>query len=149
MNFKTPTAGNYTIAIDHTDGLFLNGQDIFLRDKLAIVEHDLKLAPYTFLSEAGNFSDRFELFYQTPLGIENPTVKLDNIIAYKQGGDIIISSNKAMTSVKVFDIRGRLLIEKSGLNTIELRIDGGLSEQVLMLRVTLENNVTIIKKIIN
>jgi hypothetical protein len=33
LNFKTSVAGSYTIAIDHVDGLFSKGQDIYLVDK--------------------------------------------------------------------------------------------------------------------
>ena len=34
LGFKTDVAGNYTISIDHVDGLFSSGQSIFLKDNL-------------------------------------------------------------------------------------------------------------------
>lgn len=42
LAFKTTTSGNFTIAIDHVDGLFTAEQDIILKDNTTGLETDLK-----------------------------------------------------------------------------------------------------------
>ncbi|GEP52266.1 hypothetical protein FNO01nite_29380 [Flavobacterium noncentrifugens] len=150
MNFKTPSDGNYTIAIDHTDGIFTGQQDIFLRDKRTAATQNLKVGAYTFASEAGNFNDRFEIFYDNTLAVNDPVAGNGGIIAYRQNGAIVINSGKAlMDAVKVFDIRGRLLFQKSGIHDAEERLDAAGPLQVLILRIAMENGTTVTKKIIN
>ena len=65
IGFKTsievPTL--YKISIAQKEGWFFNNQDIFLRDNLLNVLHDLKLTDYLFTSEIGAFNERFEILF--------------------------------------------------------------------------------------
>ena len=64
LNFTATTAGSYTIAIDHVDGLFNNpNQNIFLKDNATNTTHNLRESAYTFTAAAGSDSSRFELVY--------------------------------------------------------------------------------------
>ena len=64
IGFNVPTSGNYSIGINTADGLFLGTQDIYLKDELLNIYHDLKSAPYTFTATAGVHNDRFKLVYK-------------------------------------------------------------------------------------
>ncbi|MEN0080399.1 MAG: hypothetical protein AAGC51_03000, partial [Flavobacterium lindanitolerans] len=92
MSFKTDVAGNYTIAIDHVDGLFAGSQEVFLKDNTTGQLHNLKSGAYSFASETGVFNNRFEIVYRAALGVKVPAISSNNIVAYKQNGSLVINS---------------------------------------------------------
>ncbi|WP_162126242.1 Ig-like domain-containing protein [Flavobacterium phycosphaerae] len=150
MNFKVAAAGEYTIAIDHVDGLFAGNQTVYLRDNTTGFIHDLTTGGYTFSSEAGNFDTRFDVLYQLPLGYTNPVFNANQVVIYKNPANefVVNSGNAVMASVKVFDIRGRLLVEQKGINASQITINAGLSNEVLLVQVTSEDGVMVTKKVI-
>ena len=150
MRFKATTAGSYTIAIDHVDGLFANGQTVFLRDNLVGVTHNLNNGAYAFTVEAGTFDTRFEVVFQTTLGTANPTLTANQVIVYPSGDNALTvnTGNKPMHSVKIFDIRGRLLVENNSINATQTKMNVSLTNEVLLVQVTDENGITVTKKVI-
>lgn len=151
MSFSATTAGNYSIAIDHVDGLFLGSQSILLVDKLTGTETDLKAGAYTFTAATGADKTRFSLKYQKNLGINTPVFDENNVTIYKNKGTIqIISTVVTIANVKIFDIQGRLLFEKSKVNAKETCIESSkFSTQVLIVRITGEDNAIVNKKVVN
>lgn len=152
MNFNAETAGNYSIALDHADGLFAGSQDIFLKDKFLNSIHDLKQSDYAFASAEGNFADRFEIIYQnTTLGVDNPEPKDNQVVVFKEQGVFKINSGKTIIAdVKVFDIRGRLVYEKNDINSNATSLDGLKAEQeVLLLRIVSDEAKVFITKVVN
>ena len=150
LNFKVTTAGNYTIAIDHVDGLFTVGeQSIYLKDNLTATIHNLNTDSYTFASDAGTFSSRFEIIYALPLGTGNPIFTANNVIIYSHDNEFVVNAgNIIMSSVKVFDIRGRLIEEKTNINASQTTIKGGLANEVLLIQITSEDGIVVTKKVI-
>ncbi|MGV3697206.1 beta strand repeat-containing protein [Flavobacterium sp.] len=147
LSYKVTTAGSYTIAIDHVDGLFAGTQAIYLKDNLTATEHNLQAGAYTFASDAGTFNSRFEIRYQPQLS--NPVFTANSVVVYSQdNGFVIHSGNTIMASVKVFDIRGRLIEEKSAINASQTTIKGGMANEVLLVQITSEDGVVITKKVI-
>lgn len=150
MQFKVTTAGEYTIAIDHVDGLFTDGQVVYLRDNLTGVIHDFSAGSYTFASESGTFTSRFEILYQIPLGYSQPVFNTNQVVVYKNNTDEIVvnTANVLMKSVKVFDVRGRLIEEKSNVNATQTTLKGGNANEVLLVQVTSQDGLTVTKKVI-
>ena len=151
LNLKITTAGNYTIAIDHVDGLFSGGsQSIYLRDNDTGTIQDLNTGGYTFASTAGIFANRFDLLYQLPLGYYVPTFNENQVVIYEnQSGEFVINtSNVNMAFVKVFDIRGRLLETKTNINSNQTTVNTGLANEVLLVQITSEEGITVTKKVI-
>lgn len=151
LNFKTATTGSYTIAIDHVDGLFTGNQDIFLRDNLTSVTHNLKTSAYTFATQAGSFNARFEIIYtNTTLSTENPLFDSNSIVLYKQENRLIINSGKVVIDhVEVFDISGKLLIARKKINSNKVSINVGETNQILIVKITSTDGVTVNIKTIN
>jgi hypothetical protein len=150
LSFKTDTAGNYTIVIDHTLGLFAGQQDIFLKDNLMGIVHNLKTSPYAFTSGAGSFNDRFEVIYQAPLAVFQPSDAASSVTVYKQQQQIVINTGQMpMAAVRIFDVCGRLLAGKDNIDAGETRLGADFSNGVVVVRITLKNGVTVTKKIIN
>lgn len=150
LNFKAATAGNYTIAIDHVDGLFAgNSQNLFIKDNLDGSYHNLNNGSYTFASAAGTFASRFELLYQNALSVPNNSFNSNSIIVYHQLDDIVINTGTiTMAAIRIFDIRGRLLMEKKDVNASETRVNVGVANQVLLVQITSEDGITVTKKVI-
>ena len=150
LSCKITDAGDYTITLDHVDGLFTGGaQTIYLRDILTGTEHDLQSGAYTFASDAGTFTNRFEIIYQSQLGTNHPTFTANNVVIYNQNNDFVVNSGTIiMSSIKVFDIRGRLLQEKKGINASQTTISGGLADEVLLVQITSQDGVVVTKKVV-
>ncbi|MGQ2984952.1 T9SS sorting signal type C domain-containing protein [Flavobacterium sp.] len=148
LSFRANEPGIYAIALDHADGIFVQGQDIFLRDNMLEVIHNIKESAYAFTTEAGTFEGRFDIIYAEVLGINEMPVNGNNVIVFKNGNSINISSGDAeITSVEVYDIRGRLLYDEKATGT-EIVIEALAAEsQILIVNIdTVKGKVT--KKII-
>jgi len=133
------------------DGLFSGSQDIFLKDNLTNTVHDLKQSAYTFVSDAGVFNSRFEIVYNSsPLATQNPVFSENSVVVYKQNDTLNINAgNRMLQGLKIFDVRGRLLYEKSAIHTTSLAIkDLKAEQQVLIVQITSEDGVMVAKKIV-
>jgi hypothetical protein len=151
MSFKATTAGNYNIAIDHVDGLFSGFSNIYLRDNLTGTVNNLTTSNYSFAANAGTDNSRFEVLYSLPLSNNNVTFNDNNVIVYKNNETININSgSQTMNNVKIYDIRGRLLIEKTNINASQIAINSStIGNQVLVIQITSDTNIKVNKKIVN
>jgi len=151
LAFKAETAGDFTIAIDHTDGLFANGQDIYLVDNTTGLETSLKETAYTFNAAAGTDNSRFSLKFQKTLSVIESSFDENSVIVYQKNGAIYINSKTlAINGVKVYDIQGRLLNEQKKLK-VNAAVVSNLraKNQILIVKVVGENNSVVSKKIMN
>lgn len=150
LGMNIPTAGNYSISIDHFDGLFSEGHDIFLKDKTLNTIHDLKLNSYSFSAEEGVNNNRFELVFKNST-LENHDFDADtaHISISKQNSTITVRSSKEnLTSVAVYDLLGRLIYQSQQISAPTYTTNLFTSEAVLLVKVITEANQTIIKKIL-
>jgi len=149
LKLSVTTAGNYTISLDHVDGLFSASQDIFLRDNQTGFVQDLKAGSYSFTSDAGTFASRFDVIYQSPLGVENPSLN-NQLVVYNNGvGEFVVNSGSIeMKSIKVFDLRGRLLNVFDNINSTQTKVSGGNANGVLLLQITSTDGAVVTKKVI-
>ncbi len=150
LQFTATDAGTYTISIDHVDGLFETDQAIYLRDALTGAEQDLKEGAYTFASDAGTFADRFNLAYANLLSVNNSVLDANSIVVFKNDAQsfTINSGNATMQTVKVFDIRGRLLATQNNINAIQTTVAAGQANEVLLIQVTSVDGITVTKKVV-
>ena len=150
LGFKTTTAGAYTISIDHFDGLFSSGQNIFIKDNLTNTIHDLRTSDYTFLTEIGVFNSRFQIVYvNSTLNNTLPQFNANTVIVYKNNQKIVVNTSSfLMSNVKLYDASGRLLKESHGINANEIIMDAPSSNEVIFVKITSQNDSVITKKII-
>jgi len=150
LGYKTTVAGDFTISIDHVDGFFDN-QKVYLEDKTTGVISDLKTQDYTFKTEAGTFTDRFALRYT------NKTLETDDFENVNEGlfvsiKDKVIKVASAKENIKeihIFDITGKSIYQKGKVGTTEYSISNlQSSDQVLLVKIVLENDYTTTKKVI-
>jgi hypothetical protein len=150
LGFKTEVDGNFTIAIDHFDGLFLGSQDIVLKDAISGIETDLKSTAYNFAAKAGIDNNRFSLKFQKTLGVNSEVFDESSVLVYKNKGAIHIKSTTAISDVKVYDIQGRLIFEKIKVNANETTITSSkFGNHVLIVKIIAQDNKVVNKKIVN
>jgi hypothetical protein len=151
LNFKTDKAGDYTIAIDHTDGLLAAGQDVYLVDSTTGTETNLKTSGYTFTATAGVTNSRFSLKYQKTLKVNEVALNDNSITVYKNNGVVYVNSaEKAINSIKVYDIQGRLIAVQNNVKANVATINNlKATHQVLVIQVTCEDNKVVNKKVEN
>ena len=149
LGFKVTTAGDYTINIDEVDGLFVTGHPIYIEDLLLSTTQELTQSPYTFTSAAGVFDNRFVLRYtDTSLGIH--TVDNSNSIhVYTKNHQIFVQSELSqLTEVAVYDVLGRLLFENKNIKSRECISSTITNQQTLIVKIKLDNEQVITKKIL-
>ncbi|MBC7846026.1 MAG: T9SS sorting signal type C domain-containing protein [Flavobacterium sp.] len=151
LNFKTDVAGDYTIGLDHVDGLFAEGQNVFLKDNTTGTETDLKAGAYTFTTVAGTDNARFSLKYQKTLNIDAPAFSENSVTVYKNKGTFYVNSGSTtISNIKVFDIQGRLIAEQKNVKANSATIkDLKFTQQVLIVKITSEDNKVVSKKVVN
>ena len=150
VGLNITTSGNYTIAIGAVDGLF-DQQNIYIEDTYLNVISDLKQSPYSFSSAIGIFNDRFKLRYTTAALGTNTVVKNDAAvkITTTQNEITIISNADNISKIEIFDTLGKLLVSKNNLNTNEYSTElNAIGNQIVFVKVTLENQQLFIKKAI-
>lgn len=152
LGFKAAAVGSYTIALSKFDGLFTDVTvGVFLEDRLLNVMHDLRQGAYTFVSEAGTFDTRFVLRYTaSALNVNPSNFDANSVVAFKHNDDIHVeASNLLMKSVKILDIRGRMILERNNINKNSVVIENiGVANQVLVVQITSVDGSVVNKKII-
>lgn len=149
LGFKATVQDNYTIGIDHLDQEF-NNQNIYLEDKLLNVIHNLKMAPYSFTSDAGIFNNRFVLRYiENTLNNEDVTALENSLVVYTNDKLNVKSLLEPITEVVIYDVLGRILINSKKVNTNEFAASNlSPTQTTLIVKVTLENGTVVTKKVI-
>ncbi|KVV13359.1 T9SS sorting signal type C domain-containing protein [Flavobacterium sp. TAB 87] len=149
---KKPAVPNsmFTISIDHTDGS-LDNQSVFLFDKVENKTHNLRKGDYSFSSADGTFDDRFVLKYTNKtLGVDdfqqqNKTIK----VSVKNKVITIDATTHTIEKVLIYDVSGKTIYSKSKINSSVFEIANlRSSDQVLLVKLQLENGITQTTKII-
>ena len=115
-----------------------------------MIINELKYWSYTFATNYGTFDDRFILKYKNTLSTDNYIAE-DNLVKIGTGKNQIniFALNENLKSVEVFDIVGRRIYSNNSINKKTIFInDISANNQVLIVKVNLENGVVISKKII-
>lgn len=147
---KLPTTGSYTIAIQGVDGLFSNqSQNIYLEDKQLNLIHDLRSAPYPFTGAQGEIIDRFVLRY-TNQTLSNSTFDYNNAVSIFTDNSINVKSSvEKIKEITVYDVLGKTLVTKKKVNNTEISItEVRPTTNVLIVKVKLENDAEVVKKVI-
>ncbi|CCG52188.1 Probable bifunctional protein: peptidase S8/S53 and putative adhesin [Flavobacterium indicum GPTSA100-9 = DSM 17447] len=148
LGLKATAAGTYTISLGNVDGLFAS-QDVFVKDNVTNIIHDIKQAPYVFTTEAGTFNTRFKLVYKNTVMSNEDFVPADHIVVFVQNDVVKVDSTQEIASVQVFDVLGRNIYTNDKVNEKTLSIASIANRnQALIVKVALTNGQTIDRKVI-
>jgi hypothetical protein len=112
--------------------------------------HNLKKAPYSFLTEIGVFDNRFVLRYtDKTLGNDNFEILDDSVLISSKNKEIMINSSAGgLQKIVVYDLFGRQLYEKGDVNDSSFKIQNLMVGQpILLVKVMLKNGQIVSKKI--
>lgn len=150
LGYKSTVAGEFSISIDHADGVFKT-QEIYLEDKKNNVVHDLRQSNYKFSTETGTFNDRFVLRYTgKTLGTDDIENLLNYVLCTVKDKIVRVKSSKEiLKEVYIFDVSGKMLYSKNKIGETELQISNLQSaNQVLLVKIILDNGSAQTQKVI-
>jgi hypothetical protein len=148
LAIKVPTFGSYTIFIKGINGL-LSNQNIFLEDKLLNLIHNLRSTPYTFTVQEGETLERFVLRYNNQILSTDENIFTNQVTIFTNNHINVKSSDLFVKEIIVYDILGKILIDKQNINQQEIILSKlKPSNDVLFVKVKLENDVVITKTVI-
>ncbi len=150
VNFHAATAGNFTISLSQMDGVFAADQSVYIKDAQTGATHDLKAAPYSFVSNAGTFDGRFQIVYRSALSTPDQTFTPEAVIAFVKNNTLnVMTKNHEMKGITIYDLRGRLLFENNKINAENFIVPNFAPQnQVLLIQVTSQNNEVATVKVI-
>jgi trimeric autotransporter adhesin len=151
LNFINDADVDYTIALDHFDGVFAAGQDVYLVDSKTGAETDLKTGSYTFAATAGVDNTRFSLKYQKTLKVDAPALNENSVSVYTKSGTLYVNSVAvAINTISVYDVEGRLIADQKNVkSTTAILPNLKARNQVLIVKIVGEDNKQVTKKVLN
>lgn len=146
LGFRAVQAGTYSVSLADFDGLFADGQDIYLKDNATQTYHDLKAGAYTFVSTVGIFDSRFKVVYQADGGLStnNPTVDNKWIVYSQNNGFQIEAQGFEIKEVVVYDMLGRLIYNNQAEGTSHTI--SNIANGVLIVKVITTDNQVLTRK---
>ena len=142
----------YSIEIDHFEGVFNQGQDIYIYDSYTNTIHDLATGAYHFTSEVGDpINDRLTIrFTDDTTGIDEWTTNANLVVSQDAVNfEIRTSDQTKMNKVVIYNILGQQL-DVFTPNTTDLQISKAKysTGTVLLVKVALENGQVVTQKVI-
>ncbi|WP_163409259.1 T9SS sorting signal type C domain-containing protein [Flavobacterium ajazii] len=150
LGYRTIIAGDFTISIDHADGM-LSNQPVFIEDKLTNTIHDLTQSNYTFNTGTGVFNNRLALRYTNrTLTTDNFEESDNNVAVWVENKNIKLRSEKEyINKVFVYDVSGKLVYSDTTISASEVTINNvRFKNELLLVKIVLANNNTLTKKVV-
>ncbi|WP_298762616.1 T9SS type A sorting domain-containing protein [uncultured Polaribacter sp.] len=96
----------FNIAIADIEGFFLKTNNVYLKDKLLNITHNLSESSYKFTSNEGEFNNRFQLTFQndagTVLSIDESILNTNKItVSYLKDNQLKLSTNNNLEIIEV------------------------------------------------
>ncbi|MEC5156960.1 hypothetical protein [Chryseobacterium sp. MP_3.2] len=131
-------SGTSTIGIDAVEGIFANGQNIYLKDRQTSIITNLSEGHYTFGANAGESTGRFEIIYKPESILTTDSTVKESLQVYRDSNDFVVRNlGQNITEVALFDASGRLILTRNGSQK-EWRLDAEkLTQGMFVLKVTL------------
>jgi hypothetical protein len=146
IGYRAFRPGTYTFSIFQHEGVFSQGQEIFIYDKVSNRKIDLQENNYSFRTEAGEFNDRFEVVYKVKNIKLSP--KEDLLTVFKQNQSIQIESSlQNMIGVEIFDIYHQLIYKNDVMSKKSISIPAqNMRKQVYFINIQTEDGTWTMKK---
>lgn len=137
---------HYQISMTQKEGVFEN-QAVYIHDKLLNFYQNLQDGAYIFCPTSDD-KNRFEIIYKTKQReIVNQVNEGINILAYQN--QLEVTSFEPISSVKVFDLQGKLVLEKyPQTNTTHVQSALVLTQGVYLVTVDTHNKTNKTTKIL-
>ena len=150
VGIKVTEDGTHSIALAKQEGVFENGQTVYLRDKQTGAVHNLSAQPYNFTASVGEYNNRFEIIYNN-FGLNNDVLTQNNINIEKKNQNIVITSTmENIAAVEIFNLTGAPVYSKSNINANQFSVPVSMTgNQIIVVKVKTVNGKIVNKKFIN
>lgn len=140
----------YKISIAQLEGPFMNTHNIYLKDQLMNITHNLSDNDYAFTSDPGEFNNRFEIVFQPEALSVNENEIDTNALSIIELGDgsvkFSVGQQLTITQVDIIDMVGRTIYQLKADSNEEIFNLSRLSQSAYIAKVTLSNGQVITKK---
>lgn len=143
----------YTLSIAQLQGNFMNSNNVYLKDNLLNVSHNLSEGDYSFTSETGEFTDRFQIVFK-----EDSTLSVTDMTSNESAFQIIQRDSDRVTfktgtsatlkSIAIYDLFGRKVYQFKGENSSETFNIPNIKTGIYLAKAELSTGVIITKKAI-
>lgn len=149
LGYFAAVSGLFTIELDAAEGIFAqHNQPIYLEDRELNILHDLSQSQYTFTTNSGRFDQRFVVRYTPELAVNPFETSASTIQIFKRNHQLeVVSSQEEIAQVEVYDLLGRKIFGKTGINASQFTIQELLNQSVVLVRVQLKSGMQDTKKI--
>ncbi|GGG03843.1 hypothetical protein GCM10011344_00210 [Dokdonia pacifica] len=149
------TEENYTISIDHLEGIGLENTPVFLIDNLNDTIINLKESDYNFIATNGIQSERFTIVFQERDVLGTEEVSFDeNITLYPNPAidqvTLRYQGQAQLQELAIIDLNGKLVkrVDLRNFNNAQTIQTSELAKGVYFLKIQSDRNTTVKKLII-
>lgn len=115
--------GNYTLSMPLAEGIFANGQAVYLKDLQTGTVTNLSEESYSFTAQKGLTEGRFEIVYQPQTILAAGGSTKDHVTVYRSGSEFVVKSpGMKVSHLEVYDTSGKLMMRLHPDQT-EIRIN--------------------------
>ncbi|MBE9575185.1 T9SS type A sorting domain-containing protein [Flavobacterium proteolyticum] len=154
VGFRCTAQTNFKLQVKDVVDFDAN-QNVYLHDKVTGVYYDIKNNIFDMTLPAGNNTTRFEVtFKNTDVVLNNPNETIESFTVYQNNQNAMLTIyntlNKDITSLMMYDVTGKVVIEKKNLGTGDSYefSTAGLSDGVYVVKAKTKDNLDMSKKVI-
>lgn len=141
----------YSLSLDHFEGDFISNNAVYLKDNLTNTIHNLSDSDYSFISEVGEFNERFEITFNAS-SLSNDTFEVDTntikIVQLDSNNVKFTTETSNFTSITIHDLFGRTLYKLDANSNDETYNLNVLKNSVYIATLELANGTALSKKFI-
>lgn len=141
-------AGTHTISIFDQQGVFANGQTIYLKDILTGTITNLSQGAYSFEASKGEINERFQVIYKPEIFLVTDSVVREGVVIYRDNDKFIIQSPKIIASVEVYDLSGKMIADLKSNNRQAVLDSSFYAKGMYVLRIKMIDGELTNKKIL-
>ncbi|MBW7870580.1 MAG: S8 family serine peptidase [Flavobacteriia bacterium] len=151
LGYRAFETGTYIISIFDKEGVFAEGQNIWLIDLLLDRVVNLTEKPYKFMTRPGEYNDRFVIVYR-PTKTKSIDANVGNEILFaKKDNKIVVTLTiDKISEIEIFNLVGKSVFKNSEINSNEFKINSlNFNHQVIVVAVITETGELVTRKFIN
>lgn len=146
---ETTNSEQFSIAINDREGIFSTDDVlVFLHDKELNTYHNFQLGSYQFTLNEQVTNERFEIVYQD-VTLGNGDFVYTRAFANLKSNLLNVRSTDLISTVNVFDVSGRLVVQFSNVSKNSFESPFYHAEGVYIIKIELEDGEVVTQKLIN
>lgn len=151
LGYRVFETGTHIISVYDKEGVFAEGQNIWLIDLLLDRVVNLTEKPYKFMTRPGEYNDRFVLVYRpTKTRSIDANVGNEILFAKKDNRIVVTSTIDKISEIEIFNLVGKSVYKNSEINSNEFKINSlNFNHQVIVVAVKTETGEFVTRKFIN